>query len=134
MPDSVINHDVKLKLKRGPYHPGSHPVSFCCDLEILIRSYKYAVDLHGKGLLSTFLKEIGFCFQSFLHPYQFLRIYSCLLFLTTTENISNVCNLNECWLLKHNLLPSKLDPKETLQSQIYQLILYAPHSSRSGAQ
>lgn len=65
MPDLVINHYVKIKLKCGLYHPCSHPGSFCCDLDMLIKSYKYAVDLHVKGVLSTFLKEIGSCFQSF---------------------------------------------------------------------
>lgn len=134
LPGSAINHCVKAELKRAPHHPSSHLASFCRELETLVGSCKCAVDLHVKGLPSTFLKEIGFCFQSFLYPYQFLRIYSCLLFSMTTENISNVCDLNECSSLKHNLLFSKLGPKKTFQSQLCQLILYIPHSSRSDAE
>lgn len=126
---------MNTKLKREHTIQGStfHSGSFCWDLETLIESCKYAVDLHVKGLPSAFLKEIGFCSPSFLYPYQFPRIYSCLLFLMTTENISNACDLNKCSSLKHNLLFSKLGPRKTLQSLLRQLILYIPHSSRSDA-
>lgn len=85
-----------VKLKLGLYHPGSHPESFCYDLEMLIKATNMQLTCNVKGLLFTFLKEIESFFQSFLHPYQFLRIYSHLLFLIEMENMSNICSLNKC--------------------------------------
>ena len=78
---------VMIKLKLGLYHPGSHPESFCYDLEMLIKATNMQLTCNVKGLLFTFLKEIESFFQSFLHLYQFLRIYSHLLFLIEMENI-----------------------------------------------
>ena len=112
LPDLVIHHPVMIKLQLGLYGSCRHAESLCSDLEMLIKATNMQLTCNMKGLLSTFLKEIGSFFRSFQHLYQFLRIYGHLWFWIDMKNVSNVCSLNGCWLVKHNLLFCKLDPKK----------------------